>query len=120
MQPQAAREFYRAQQRQVVATVALSRREWARMGGDFDQSWATVGPRLTVLAASAQLGSARSAAAYVPKVLAETNQVADPDGLVNGSAFAGIASDGRPLDTLLYGAVTRAKEAVAQGLTSAQ
>jgi hypothetical protein len=116
--PQATADFYRGQQRQAVATMGLTRREWARMGTDFDRSWIDVRPRLLLLAGSAQLGSARAGAAYVPKVLAETGQVDDAAGLVNASAFAGVASDGRPLDTLLYGAVTQAKSAVGAGASA--
>ena len=111
MLPQAVSEQYRAQQRLVVATLGLTRREWAAMGSEFDTSWATIGPRVTLLTASAQLGAARNGAASVPAVLAEIGQSVDPDGAVNARAFAGIASDGRPLDSLLYGGVTAAKTA---------
>lgn len=87
------------------------------MGADFDTSWRTVGPRLLLLASSAQLGAARAGAAYVPRVLAETGQADDPMGEVNPRAFAGTAADGRSLDGLLYGAVTEAKSAVGGGLS---
>jgi hypothetical protein len=117
MYPQATLEFYRSQQRLAVATMGLTRREWASMGSDFDRSWLQVGPRLVLLSGSAQLGAARSGANYVPKVLAETNQAADAEGLVNASAIAGQAADGRTLDGLLYGAVTTAKQAVGLGAT---
>lgn len=85
------------------------------MGDDFDRSWITVGPRLKVLSSAAQLGAARAGVAYVPRVLTETKQHSEADGLVNASAFSGVASDGRDLDGLLYGAVTTAKTAVGQG-----
>lgn len=120
MLPQAAAEFYRAQQQLGLMTVAATRREWARMGDDFDQSWVTVGPRIKLLATSAQLGAARQGEIYVPKVLAETRQSAPAEGNVNAAAFAGIASDGRELDGLLYGAVTTAKTAVGQGKSPQQ
>jgi hypothetical protein len=85
------------------------------MGADFDRSWAVVGPRLVVLTSAAQLGSARAGAAYVPKVLAETGQPDQPDAEVNPRALVGVASDGRSLDGLLYGAVVEAKTAVGNG-----
>jgi hypothetical protein len=81
------------------------------MGADFDASWARVGPRILLLTASAQLGAARSGAAYVPDTLAELGAPVDPVGEVVPEAFSGIASDGRPLDTLLGESVIRAKVA---------
>jgi len=109
--PSSAADNYATQQRLQLATISLTRREWAKMGTEFDASWATVGPRITLLTASAQLGAARDGAAYVPKVLAELGQSVDPLAEVDPRAFAGIASDGRPLDSLLYGAVTTSKTA---------
>jgi len=111
MLPLAVSEHYRAQQRLIVATLGLTRREWASMGADFDASWAKVGPRLVLLTASAQLGAARAGALSVPATLAELGQDVAPLAEVNARGFAGVASDGRPLDSLLYGAVTQAKTA---------
>jgi hypothetical protein len=109
--PQAVSEHYRSQQRLIVATLGLTRAEWSRMGADFDASWARVGPRILLLTASAQLGAARSGAAYVPDTLAELGTPVDPVGEVVPEAFSGVASDGRPLDTLLGESVIRAKVA---------
>jgi hypothetical protein len=81
------------------------------MGADFDASWARVGPRILLLTASAQLGAARSGAAYVPDTLAELGTPVAPDGEVVPGAFSGVASDGRSLDTLLGESVIRAKVA---------
>lgn len=114
MLPQAASEFYRAQQRLIVATLALTRREWAQMGAEFDASWAQVGPRLTILTASAQLGAARNGVRSVPATLDELGQSVDAEASVNVRNFAGVAADGRALDTLLYGAVIQAKTVEAQ------
>lgn len=111
MLPQAAADQASTQQRLVVAALGLTRREWALMGTEFNASWSRVGPRITLLAASAQLGAARAGAASVPLILAELGQSVDPMAEVDPQAFAGIASDGRPLDSLLYGAVIAAKSA---------
>lgn len=111
MLPQAARDLHLAQQRLIAATLGLTRREWAGMGADFDASWARIGPRIALLTASAQMGAARNGAASVPMILAELGQSVDPWGEVDPRGFAGIASDGRPLDSLLYGGVTTAKTA---------
>lgn len=115
--PEAAAEHYRAQQRITVAALASTRRSWSRMGRDFDRSWRSVGPRTVLVVAAAQLAAARGGAEYVPAVLAETGQDDDPVGRVVPGALAGVAGDGRPLDSLLYGAVTEAKSAVAGGAT---
>lgn len=115
MLPAAAAEHYRAQQRLTVAAIAAARRAWARMDADFDSSWLRVVDTLITVTASAQLGAARSGIAYVPAVLAETGQRDDPAGAVRAEAFAGLASDGRGLETLLYGSVTTAKQAVGAG-----
>jgi len=109
--PLAVSEHYRAQQRLTVATLGLVRREWARMGQDFDASWAAIGPRLLVLTSAAQLGAARNGVAYVPAALSEVGQDVAESGVTNPRAFAGFASDGRPLGSLLEGAKVRAKEA---------
>jgi len=119
MLPQATADLYVDQQRRIVSALLLTRREWSKMGTDFDASWATVGPRVTLLTASAQLGAARAGALMVPAVLDELGQSVDPVGEVRPEGFAGVASDGRPLDTLLDGAVVRSKESVKQGASPA-
>lgn len=81
------------------------------MGTEFDASWAKIGPRIALLTASAQLGAARAGAASVPTTLAELGQSVDPLAEVDPRGFVGIASDGRPLDSLLLGGVITAKEA---------
>lgn len=111
MIPQSTAEHYRQQQRLAVATVAAMRRAWSGMTRDFDGSWTSVGPRLVTVAVSAQLGAARQGAAYLPRVLEETDQPDDPAGAVNVAALVGTTADGRSLDGLLYGAVTTSKTA---------
>jgi hypothetical protein len=103
--PRATAEHYKTQQALIVATLALVRREWARMGPDFDVSWAALGRRIL------QLGAARSGAAYVPATLAELGTPVEPEAEVVPAAFAGVASDGRPLDSLLGESVIKAKVA---------
>lgn len=116
MLPQAVSEHYRAQQRLVVATLALVRREWSHMGENVEAGWAQIGPRVALLTASAQLGAARNGAAYVPATLDEIDAKADAEARVNLRAFSGVASDGRPLESLLYGAVVRARSTTAGSL----
>lgn len=109
MLPQAVSEHYRAQQRLIVAALGLVRREWSKMGDDFDASWVNIAPRVELLTASAQLGAARNGASYVPRVLDEYGESIDPLAEVMPEAFAGIASDGRPLGSLLEGGKIQAK-----------
>lgn len=113
MLPQSAADHYREQQRLTVATVAAVRAQWRRMTDDLDSSWRTVGPRIVTLVAAAQLASARNGAASVPRMLAELNIDADPLAEVDPRSLTGVASDGRPLDSLMAGAVVKAKEAQA-------
>ena len=114
MLPAATADFYRAQQRRIVATLALTRREWSGMGPDFDASWAEIGPKVLLVAASSRLGAARAGEAYV----AGTVDV-EPVARVNARALAGVASDGRSLASLLDEVVIVAKVGVRDGLSRA-
>ena len=111
MLPEAAAEHYRSQQRLTVAALGLVRAEWSKMRDDLDASWSRVGPRVALLTASAQLGAARDGASYVGDALDEVGHGVAPLGRVEPRAFAGAASDGRPLESLLYGAVVASRTA---------
>lgn len=116
--PVAAADHYRVQQRLGAVAATTARKLWQRMGVDFDSSWAKIEQPLLELLITAQTAAARTGAQYVPDVLYETGQVDLPAGVVQPSAIAGTAADGRALDTLVYGAVTTAKTAVGSGLDS--
>jgi hypothetical protein len=121
MIPQSVSDHYRAQQRRIVLALAAVRREWARMGPDFDSSWATVGPRVAALTVAAQTGAARDGNMYVPEALEEQNLPTEAAGRVRVEAFAGAATtlDGLAygnLDDLLYGAVVHARTAKVDSL----
>lgn len=115
MLPQSTVEHYQQQQQLTVATLTAVRRVWDRMGVDFDVTWPRVGPLLVALLSGAQLGAAAAGVEYIAGVLAETGQDAEPVGEVAPQAFSGMASDGRPLATLMYGAVVASKIAVGSG-----
>jgi hypothetical protein len=116
MSLQVAEQHYRAQARQEEATALLVGREWRRMDqADLDASWARIVDRLTLVLASAQLGSARAGAAYIGQSVD-----VDPVAQVNPNAWAGVASDGRPLDSLLYGAVVHTKVLIGHDYTPSQ
>jgi hypothetical protein len=109
--PTAVSDHYASQQRLAVVTLAAARSQWRRMGVDYDASWARVGTGLVVLLTAAQIAAARAGAAYVPAALEEQGVEAAPAGQVVPAAFAGTASDGRPLAGLLYSVVVHAKVA---------
>ena len=62
--------------------------------------WGTLA-RLTAVVSLFQMAAARDAAESVPLMLAEQGIDADVLGIVVPAALAGVASDGRPLDSLL-------------------
>ena len=120
--PRSAEAYRRAQQREIAAAVASVRALWRRMGPDFDPSFAALLPPLLAVLETAQGRIAEGALAYVPAVLEETGQTRAVESFATprGSALVGVAGDGRPLDGLLYGAVTHAKQGVAGGLSAQQ
>lgn len=118
--PSATTALAQHKARRTNAVIVAMRGEWAKMGADFDASWRTVGPRVTVLLAAAQRGAAHDGVSYVEHVLAETGQSAPLDARPVPESLAGVASDGRDLESLTYGSVVKAKQAVAGGATTTQ
>jgi len=116
MLPPLASEHYRDQQRRALATMLDTRREWLTIGDDFDRGWRRVGPRLALLVASAQAGSAESGAEYVAASLLAQGTPVQPEAGIRARALAGIASDGRSLEQLLYGAVIHSRTAKVDSL----
>lgn len=119
--PVAVLEHYRVQQAASAKAVGLARRVWARFNAeDLDGSWERLSQRLVVAAASGQVAAAEDAEGYLGAVLAETGQRDRAVARVQPAGFAGWASDGRPLDSLLRGAVVRVKESAAAGVVPAR
>ena len=116
MLPPAVSEYRRGQQRLIVATLGLVRREWSRMGDDLDSSWARIGPRITALTAAAQARSARDGAEYVSTALEAQGTPVEPAAAFQPRSLAGIAPDGRSLAELLYGSVVHARTAKVDAL----
>lgn len=99
----------------------LARDLWRRVSpDDLSGSWAQVLPQLLLGLTGAQLAAARPADAYADEVLDE--QGVDPAAVarVVPAALAGIASDGRPLDSLLLNPLTVVKAGIAGGATIQQ
>lgn len=99
-----------------LATVALARTVWAKLGyDDFDAAWRTLGGQLLLIVAAGQLSAARQAAVYVPAVLGELNIDATAVAELAPRSLVGVASDGRPLGSLLYRPIVQARTALGQG-----
>jgi hypothetical protein len=111
--PRAVSDHLARQRRLTLATLGLIRREWSLMGADLDASWRRVGPRVVLLTASAQMGSATNGLAYVDDAL---DGKVGPEAQVRPQSLAGVASDGRPLESLLYSAVIHARSAKVESL----
>lgn len=120
--PSSAAEYARAQRAEIGAAVASVARSWRRMGTEFDPSWTLVGPRLVETVERAQSRVAAGSLAYIPDVLDELGQVraVDAAAAVTARPLVGYAGDGRPVDSLLYGGVVRAKELVGAGASPRQ
>jgi len=92
----ASEEQYRQQQRYATVGIAAARRAWG-LGSPVGML-----PALTVLQGLA----ARDGAAGVDAILAEQNIDAPASAEVNAEILTGVASDGRPLGSLLEQAAT--------------
>lgn len=104
------------------ATERTARSLWRRHM-DFrslDRSWQELAPLLLALLREAQRKGAAGSQAYLMAMLAALNLDAVPAGEINPDAFAGVASDGRDLESLLYNSVITTKQAVAQGASEAE
>lgn len=120
--PRSAESYAREQRTEIGAAVGAVRRQWRRMGEEFDPSYRVIEPTLLAITGEAQRRIAESAQAYVPRVLADTGQdsAVEPRLTVRASSLVGVSGDGLATEGLLYGAVTHAKALVGQGQSAAQ
>lgn len=89
---------------------------WARVNpAHISETWATQIPRLLLILTGGQHAAAASADRYVAEVLAEQGINPATAGRFDASSLSGIASDGRPLETLLAQPGITAKIALAAG-----
>lgn len=114
-----------AHYRQQVALARRIAREtdalWLTMNAArLDASWAGITDQLLALVTGGQYLAASTADPYTAATLAA--QQIDPAaaGALNPRAFAGIASDGRPLQSLLYEPVIRTKTVIGGGGSTAR
>lgn len=99
-------------------------RELARLWRQIDPaaigpSWRSLLPQALVALSTSQATAAASSGIYVDDVLAEYGGGAAAGRIMPG-AFAGIASDGRPLATLLYEPVITTLTQIGQGASPAR
>jgi hypothetical protein len=100
--PPAAERHYAYQSRISAAVVRAAQLAWARVSlSDLDGSWQSVADGFTTLVTAAQVAAARDADPYLSAVLAEMGQPDGAVGQIQPAAFAGAASDGRGLASLL-------------------
>lgn len=119
--PRSAELYAAAQRAESGAAIAAVLRLWRRMTGDFDASWAEVGPQILATMDLAQERITTGALAYVPTVIEDTGQrLYAPAYDVEPAALVGTAGSGVPTEVLAYSAVVQAKTAVGVGMTSAQ
>jgi hypothetical protein len=118
---QVALDHYRARQRLVDAAAKIARQVWGRIDpADLDGSWARMGPDLLVALMGAQQAAAGAADGYVDDVAADLGAADQAVPALNARALSGVASDGRPLASLLENSIFAVKSAIAGGATIPQ
>ena len=111
-----ARAYQRRQKSLFLALIAAILGLWRRLDRDrLTESWqAGIGPSIVETMAQAQLQAAALAPAYLQELAAAQGVVQGPLEVVP-AALSGIASDGRPLASLLYQPIILFKRLLAAG-----
>lgn len=117
--PEAAVAHYQDQQIIAASAGAAAADMWATMGADFEASYSAFAGELFATTIDAQQRAATNGIAFVPDVLDEQGIDATQLATINPARFQGGTADGRPLETLLHGAVYTTKEQVGQGASVA-
>lgn len=95
-----------------------ARRVWSELDPEqLSASWtsAQAAERLYVAVSTGQLTAAVQAAGYVAAALGEQSKDSDPMGLLRPQSFAGVASDGRDLESLLLQPLIQTLASIADG-----
>lgn len=118
--PEAAAAHQALVDRHQAAAVTAGRRAWDQVNpDDLNRSWAQKTQVLERVVSGQQLAAAQDSADYVPRSLAQVGQYVVPDNFLDPAGFAGVAADGRRLDTLLYSPVTTTRTALQAGANMA-
>src|SRR5574341_561339 len=114
---QVAQAHYRRQKQIAAAAVAGAVQQWNRLDeGSLTESWlARIGRLILALITQAQRSAAEEANPYLGELAAAQGAALSGSALVVADAFAGIASDGRPLESLLYWPIIQVKRWIADG-----
>lgn len=110
-------EQHRQQRRQLAAAaVAAGAALWDEVDDEaLSESWLARLARLVDIVTGAQRAAARQADDHIGRALALRGIDSVPVGRVVPSSLAGVASDGRPLESLLLSPVVATKMAIARG-----
>lgn len=109
---------YRRRQTLAEAVAQHAAQRWAELDtADIASSWMAQLPELTVALSGAQMAAAGMADGYLVDVLAAQGIAPATDLAVAARSFAGVASDGRGLASLLYQPAISTLTALASGAT---
>lgn len=98
------------------ATAKAGLQMWAQVDPtNLTGSWLTFLGRLSVILRGAQVAAASTADTYVSEMLHAQGFNVPAAGRVAATALSGVASDGRPLETLLLNPVIATKEMIGRG-----
>lgn len=119
--PPAISHHYALVRDQEARALATATRHWRKLGPNWiADAWRERIPTVTAAITNAQRTAATSALVSGALALGEQGQWAEPAGLVNPGAFAGLAADGRNLDTLLRAPAITTRTLIADGMEPAQ
>lgn len=114
--PEAAQSYDERLRELALVAVAASRRAWrAVQAEDLSGSWAEGVRRLSPILSEVQFLAASAGSGYVGESLAAQGSYVLPDSFVDPRGFAGVAPDGRPLESLLFSPITQVKAYIGNG-----
>lgn len=100
------------------AAVSEARRLWRGLNtSQLNNSWLLAMPRLITVLTGAQFIAGQTAGDYIAAALDQQDILKPTEGLVNPFGLVGVASDGRPLDSLLMQPVVSTLTALSTGST---
>lgn len=119
--PPAIEHHYGLVRDQEARALATATRHWRKLGPNWiGQAWAERIPTVAAAITTAQRTAATSALVSGALALGQQGTWAEPDDIVDPDAFAGLAADGRPLNTLLRGPAITARTLIADGMEPAE
>lgn len=121
MIPEAVTAHYLLMQKLQTTAVLIGRRAWAGIDpNNLSASWSQGVATISGIVSAQQEKAAIAGASYVSDAMAENDDYSLPDAFVDPSGFAGVAADGRALNSLLYSPITTAKRMIGAGASVQQ